>query len=173
MQVLFLGLYDARMDTGTFMLTPHGSFGFGSPIIHALPAFLSEHGYSETTELKYAPFHKGFNTELPVFEWMTQHPEMVAQMTQYMAATNSEKPSPFDVYPFPSECEHLGEDRVLFVDVGGNVGHQCVSLREKCPQLKGRVVLQDLKAVVQHAKVLSSIEVMEHDFFDPQPVQGV
>jgi hypothetical protein len=60
----------------------------------------------------------------------------------------------------------------VFVDVGGNVGHQTQRLIKAHPGLKGRVVVQDLPETVGAAPVVEGIEFMAHDFFTAQPVKG-
>lgn len=66
-----------------------------------------------------------------------------------------------------------GTDDVFLVDMGGSIGHDISEFKRKWPDVQGRLVLQDLPTVVDHVKDLdSSIEVMPHDFFTPQPVKG-
>lgn len=64
------------------------------------------------------------------------------------------------------------ETPVLFVDVGGGIGSQCALLKDRLPDLPGRVVLQDLPIVVQHALPTEGVENMSHDFWNEQPVKG-
>ena len=67
-------------------------------------------------------------------------------------------------------------DEVFLVDVGGGKGHCLRSIIQTDPGLKGRVVLQDLPDVVPESfrtdRENVQVEVMAHDFFDPQPVVG-
>jgi len=65
-------------------------------------------------------------------------------------------------------------ERVLYVNVGGGIGHQCAEFRNKYPasQIPGRVVLQDLPATIERALPTEGVENMAHDFFQPQPVKG-
>lgn len=68
----------------------------------------------------------------------------------------------------------ITDDDVLLVDMGGNIGHDLAEFKSKCPDLPGRLILQDLPAVVTHANGLQeAIEVMPHDLFTQQPVQGI
>lgn len=65
----------------------------------------------------------------------------------------------------------------IFVDVGGAMGHQCIAVRERYPELKGRVILQEQDFVVQQVQAnplpgFKNVEVMAYDFFTPQPVAG-
>jgi demethylsterigmatocystin 6-O-methyltransferase len=68
------------------------------------------------------------------------------------------------------------QDRVLMVDVGGGGGQQCIALRQAHPELKGRVVLQDLPGTIavadQDTLKKLHIESQAHDFMTPEPVTG-
>jgi hypothetical protein len=46
------------------------------------------------------------------------------------------------------------------------------NLKSRLPCLKGKIVLQDLPAVVEKADVTGQIEAMAVDFFDGQPIKG-
>ena len=63
------------------------------------------------------------------------------------------------------------EDAVLFVDVGGGMGHEASAVRKRFPKLPGRYVLQDLPAVVSEVHI-DGVEVMAHNFFERQPIKG-
>ena len=48
----------------------------------------------------------------------------------------------------------------------------CVALREKYPDIPGRVILQDLAPVVAQAIPAKGVEAIPHDFWTQQPVKG-
>ena len=67
------------------------------------------------------------------------------------------------------------EGAVFLVDIGGGKGHDLQELHRKYPKLPGKLVLQDLKSVIDEAKssgLNQEIVTMEHDFFTPQPIKG-
>ena len=65
------------------------------------------------------------------------------------------------------------EDGVAIVDVGGGMGHDLVELKRKCPELRGRFILQDLGQVIEQIPLpLEGIEANIHDFYTEQPVKG-
>ncbi len=66
-----------------------------------------------------------------------------------------------------------GDDTILFVDVGGNVGNVCVDLRRRNPALKGRVINQDLPHVVANTIEYPGVERSSHDFWTPQVIKGM
>lgn len=67
------------------------------------------------------------------------------------------------------------EKEVAIVDVGGGLGQVLVSLKQRFPGLKGKMVVQDLPVVVDSIKpgdLPEGVEAMGVDFFKEQPVKG-
>ena len=70
------------------------------------------------------------------------------------------------------------EDAVFLVDIGGGKGHDLQELHRKHPKLPGRLVLQDIKGVIEEAReeegcsLDGKIELAEHDFFTKQTILG-
>lgn len=81
-------------------------------------------------------------------------------------------------YPVEERLGHGTQDdddaAVFLVDVGGGLGHDLEELRDKHPDIQGRLVLQDQAEVIAHiSKASDGIELTTHDFFTPQPIQGM
>jgi len=82
------------------------------------------------------------------------------------------------VPPFPFETGHKcdSEDEVLIVDIGGGKGQALESIQKAFPELKGRMIVQDLPEVIADTEASAhlppSIEIMTADFFRPQPIHG-
>lgn len=78
-----------------------------------------------------------------------------------------------DSYPVAQELASAKPDDTLLVDIGGGFGQQAVAFRGKLPDLKGRVVVQDIKSTLQ-ARVAQpeGVEFIEYDFFQPQTIKG-
>lgn len=76
---------------------------------------------------------------------------------------------------FPAE-EGIGKgarrdpEAIMFVDIGGGMGHEGLALKKRYPNLPGRFVNQDLPQIVSDQK-LHGIESIAHDFFTPQPLK--
>lgn len=70
------------------------------------------------------------------------------------------------------DTNSIQDEDVLLVDVGGGIGQDLLKFHAKNPDLRGRLILQDLPDVVNNAKVPEYIEAMGHDFFTPQPIHG-
>ena len=56
--------------------------------------------------------------------------------------------------------------------MGGGAGHRAAKFRSMYPNLAGRVVVQDLAKTLEHMKPIEGVDLVEHDFFQPQPIQG-
>ena len=66
-------------------------------------------------------------------------------------------------------------DDVFMIDIGGGLGHDLSGLAERYPDKKVRLVVEDLPEVILEAKAESldpRIELVEHDFFQTQPIKG-
>jgi hypothetical protein len=83
-------------------------------------------------------------------------------------------PASIPKYPFMTELgvgSHLDPDSVTLVDIGGGRGQFIEALTDANPTLPGRLILQDLPAVIDSLEKSSlGFEAMVHDFFTPQPV---
>ena len=148
------------------------SFDSFGPAFQALPDFLKETKYADITENTNTPLQKAWNTTEPAFIWVQTKPENFAHFNRWMAAQRHGMPTWLDVYPVEEMARRRGPKEPLFVDMGGGLGHQCIALRERFPRLKGRVILQDIPQTLTHAIRDDRVEIMEQDFFHPQPIKG-
>lgn len=65
------------------------------------------------------------------------------------------------------------KDPVLLVDIGGSVGHDLEEFTKYHGDAPGKLILQDLPAVITEIKDLNPrITPMEYDFHTEQPVKG-
>lgn len=69
--------------------------------------------------------------------------------------------------------QDVSDSEVVIVDVGGGKGQALEEIRKAHPGLKGRFVLQNLKGTVPEKVETAGIEIIEHNFFKPQPVKGL
>ncbi|RAL03139.1 S-adenosyl-L-methionine-dependent methyltransferase [Aspergillus ibericus CBS 121593] len=144
------------------------------PVMWALPDFLQSTNYQDITDPTKTPLQKVFNTDLPGFILMQTMPEKLAHFLQFMEAHHMGLPTWLDVYPIHEKTADLRPDQALFVDAGGAIGHQCVMLRDRVPvqQVPNRVICQDFPSVVAQGIPHDGVEMMGHDFFTKQPVEG-
>ncbi|KAF1966704.1 o-methyltransferas-like protein [Bimuria novae-zelandiae CBS 107.79] len=143
------------------------------PSFQAIPSFLAERKYKNPTELLDTPFHKAWKTVDSMYTWLDKRPRETAVFNQFMHAQRSSVKNCFSFLALYEECRDWSSGRgAVFVDVGGGTGQQCKALREKFPDLPGKVVLQDLPTMVAKAEALEGVEAMAYDFFTPQPIKG-
>lgn len=131
--------------------------------------------YTTPHESAHSAFAYEFGSEF--WTWMSSHEEQSAVFNRFMATRRIGKPSWFEVYDFELNLVpglDQESDTVALVDVGGNKGHDLMKMRDMHPELKGRLVLQDLTEVISNCDFgkLHGIRTVEHDFFKPQPITG-
>ena len=158
------------------MLIDLARYNVAGPSFYSIPAYLSQSGYGNPSDITDGPFQFAHKTQNPFFIWLTEHPEFAEQFNNYMSGYRQGKPSWCDK-GFYQVTERIGQqiqpDDVFLVDVGGGLGHDLFELKAKHPNLKGRLILQDQPAVLQQIEDdTGAIELVSHDFFTPQPVKG-
>lgn len=114
------------------------------------------------------------DTKQQMFPWLLQNPPTFTNFNRFMSVQRQGMPTWLDKYPFLEKAQSLqNPEQVLFVDVGGGVGHQSVALRQALPgSVKGRIVVQDQEAVFKQALKADGVEHVVHDFFTVQPLKG-
>ena len=79
-------------------------------------------------------------------------------------------------YPVRERLGNASDDEVLDVDIGGGAGHDLLGFRARYPDLKGKLVLQEMPYMVEKIKREGAcegvVELMDHDFYGEQPVKG-
>lgn len=144
-------------------------YGVSNPAAHELPNWLAERQFKnlQGNEGGRTVFQQTHGVDLELYPWLKTQPSMLknfqALMTlprysEWLSVVQFQKPDSLD-----SKC---------FVDVGGNVGHQCQRLLSAHPELAGSIVLQDLEETVKAAPHVDGVEAVAHDFFKPNPVKG-
>ncbi|KAI0529963.1 S-adenosyl-L-methionine-dependent methyltransferase [Xylaria digitata] len=149
------------------------------PALTVLPQFLRDTGYSNITDKANYPWYLGQKTNKQFFEWIEERPNVLNHFMSWMRSQRDGLPLFLGAIDFKEEFASHGvnEDTPVFVDIGGSFGHQCVRLRQKHPDLVGRVILQDREEVIQQAKThpipgFEGVIPQAHDFFTPQPIKG-
>lgn len=109
----------------------------------------------------------------PFYKWMDSHPVQKDAFHGFMNAQFANLPTWLDVVDFANDMTTgAGPDDVVFVDVGGGNGSQLAALKQKCPGIKGRMILQDQAYVLEGALAVEEMERMAYDFLTEQPVKG-
>lgn len=141
----------------------------------ALPAFLKRTGYQNPTDPKHCAFQDAFHTEDSLFGWFPKNPDQAQAFNMFMTVQRAGRSNWLDFYPVDKELTSAfagGEDAVMLVDVGGGMGHEIGAIKERFPNLPGKMILQDLPDTVKEAQQVPNMQVMAHDFFTEQPVKG-
>lgn len=176
------GIYMAN-DKTLFLARPAilGGFAhiydFGFKTVQAVPDLIREsqvHQFPEEPE-QQSPIQHAFGDTM--FGVLAKDPRRKRIFDDYMSARRySQEPKWFEIFPVR---EHLlatprcGDTDVLLVDVGGGKGHDIATFRENFPDLSGKLILQDLpQTFASLQEKPDGVELMEHDFFNEQPVKG-
>jgi O-methyltransferase domain len=148
----------------------------GFLMIDNLHIYLQEKGLKEPMDQRYSPYAwKSGQEGKIIWDIMAQHPERFAAFQAGLAHASATVPLT-GYYDF-SKLKTEG-DRPVLVDLGGGAGHAILRILEAYPDLPAKkFVLQDLKPVLDESKrtktLPDDVTLMEHDFYTPQPVQGV
>lgn len=139
------------------------------------PDFLKAHGYKSPNNPKNAPFAWAYDLgDVTWFEHLSKDAALGPHFAAMMRAESEGKPTWSDGQLFPVK-EKLNSvqnpDDVLIVDLGGGSGHDLEWFHKNHPEIKGRLILQDLPYLADSIKI-EGIETMAHDFFNAQPVKG-
>jgi hypothetical protein len=119
-------------------------------------------------------FQVGHHTTNSFYDWVESRPEVHEAFYGYMAGLHSIMARWINSVDFDEDfARNLKDNEVVFVDVGGGDGGQCLEV-QKAHKLGGKIILQDRSVVVDKATKAkeAGIECMVHDFFTEQPVKG-
>ena len=147
--------------------------------VYNMPRFLDSIQHRNPTDYNHSAFHYGHRTSLGFWEYLKDNPERTKVFNSGMQslATIGSAARSAGPYPFDEELgkEEIKDTDVLIVDVGGGKGQVLKAVKAAFPGLNGRMVLQDIRDVIEDAKATglpSFIEPMAASFFERQPVQG-
>ncbi|KAF2672003.1 S-adenosyl-L-methionine-dependent methyltransferase [Microthyrium microscopicum] len=140
-----------------------------------LPEFFAERGYNCPDDAFDSPFQYAVGTKQHQFEWIAERPRMQHAFNITMTMRSQGK---FDVpwhemFPIDQLFTQKMTSDTFMVDVGGGIGHHMITFKERYPKVPGKLVVQDIPAVIETVKDLpDGIEAMSTDFLKSQPIQG-
>lgn len=109
-----------------------------------------------------------------MYEYFNERRDVGRHFGGFMVAYSADRPSFWDPAFYPVR-ERLGSETsnedVLLVDIGGGDGHDLAQFRAAFPELKGKLVLQELPHIVERV-TNEHYEAMVHDWNRPQPIEG-
>jgi hypothetical protein len=139
--------------------------------------FFSKECYTTPLDERNNPYTLVNRTNgLTVFEFMAKDPYIRSRFNTAMQAATQGSAWAIPIYPFQAELKKLetNDETVLLVDVGGGRGQATMQIKALCPNIKGRMIIEDLPEVTADIKetLPDGIEVLPYDFFTPQPING-
>ena len=143
-----------------------------------MPEYLAKSQYRRPIPAE-GPVQYTWNTTLSGFDVVMepQHADTLKDLNVFMEGRRYGSANWLEFYPFKERIlDDLDNhpDRVTLVDVGGGLGQGLVELRERFPDLQGRLILQDLPKTIQQAGDSKGVfEAMAHNFYSPQPIKGM
>ena len=149
-----------------------------------LAEYLASTGFRSPTNAKDSLCHYANQTDMGIFEWLQTKPDQLALFSASMQAStklrrHSTMATISSQFPIESRAATTNgtqsaaqDEKVLLVDVGGGRGQIIQDVRIQRPELKGRMVVQDLSQEIEGRLPVNGVEAMSYDFFTPQPIKG-
>ncbi|KAI1204465.1 S-adenosyl-L-methionine-dependent methyltransferase [Annulohypoxylon truncatum] len=154
------------------------NFDMNQSLFSHMPAYLRNTKFQNPDDPLNGPFQYA-NQSGSMFTWLADHPEVFHAFHLYLRTLRTYRPSWMDMYPVQKhlvEGLNVDGDASAFVDIGGSTGQMLEEFRDRVPEYKGRLVLQDTSDVISAAAAGlgndTRIELQVHDFFAPQPIKG-
>lgn len=142
-------------------------------VLSRLPEYFLTKGWQSPKNAFDGPFQ--FALDSPhYFEFLSSNPYYQEAFNKTMTMSFRRRGKDwFDVFPVTDRLRVLGDADTLLVDIGGGQGEDLKKFKARFPTMPGKLILEDLPAVVQGAQDLpAGIEVLGHDFFLEQPVKN-
>ena len=145
-----------------------------SEVLSQLPSYFELHGYHNPNDGFNGPFQYARKTDLHCFEWLIQNPKYQQAFNVTMNSFHKYRSQEwFDYYPIAERVQVQDSSRALIVDIGGGLGQELLKFKDAYPDLKGRLIVEDLPAIINDIKKLpEGIEAIGQDFFKEQNVKG-
>jgi hypothetical protein len=142
--------------------------------IRSIPGYYHKHGFKSPEDHKNAPFTFAQGTvDEDFFDILVKDADRFKNFNNAMQimATLGLKPLG-TVYAFDNLVPN--EDGVALVDIGGGKGQMLNVIQEAYPKMNGKLVLEDLKVVLDGGVVVDDEVVkIPYDFFkEVQPIKG-
>ncbi|KAF2868140.1 S-adenosyl-L-methionine-dependent methyltransferase [Massariosphaeria phaeospora] len=152
-------------------------FDLATRALANLPRYLEKTGFAHVDGAP-GPFQDCNHTQDGLFAYLEKDPAMMANFNAFMAGSIANRPdwfTTFDVQGIVLAGAKTDAEAVLLVDVAGGQGHDIAAFQHAFPAAPGKLVLQELPAVLDSipvAALAAQIERQKIDFFEAQPVQG-
>lgn len=140
------------------------------------PQYLEARGAACPSDPNNGLFQFSHETSLESFALWQSKPATLDNFNTLMEGVRADKPSWVEWFPI-QDTIFAGSDPAseapILVDIGGARGHDLIAFDKRFPQSPGKLVLEDLPAVIDDIRSLDpKIKRVKHDFFQPQPIKG-
>lgn len=176
-----------EVEKGKYKAKPLASFLVsGTPTGHAirhirgcmrvnarLYDYFEANGFKNPEDAYDSPFQFAYVTQDHYFEWLKKNPADQEAFNATMTLGRQFRGIEwFEYFPVEEKLRDTTNDRAMFIDIGGGIGHDIMEFRKRFPNLPGRFVLQDLPDVINNVPkpLINGIEAVSYDMFTPQPV---
>jgi len=140
-----------------------------APAFIHCPTYFASNNYQEPTSQETGPYAELFNCGF--WDRVNSTPKLKHEFDTYMAAHKKGGSSLVDLLPYSRLVEGYNPaSPVLLVDIGGNIGHQCIELKTRYPTIQGEIIVQDLQCAEDLG--VAGVRGMAYNFFTPQPIKG-
>ena len=149
-------------------------------IFAKLPEYLSNTDFKNPDSERMGPHTFSFGR--PLWKRLEAEPYKNQLFNKVMSAFKQNRENWVDIVPFEKKLgDPVPADQTLVVDIAGGLGHRLKDFKVRYPYATGKAVLQDqahvLPTTESNPEVLAGlqkcgIELMAHDIFKPQPIQG-
>jgi len=142
--------------------------------LSSVPGYFHKHGFKSPEDFKNVPFTFAHGTQdEDFFDLLVKDENKLKIFNDAMAimAVLGLKPLG-SLFAFDKLVPN--EDGVALVDIGGGKGQMLKAIQEAYPKMKGKLVLEDLKVVLDGGVVVSEdVKLQTYDFFkEVQPIKG-
>ncbi|MCJ1426479.1 hypothetical protein MMC29_004382 [Sticta canariensis] len=140
-----------------------------------LPEYLVQNNYRMPSEPSKTPFVDIYGKG--IFDHFKDSPARGSNFNVFMEGHQEGKRNWLDIYPLQDRlASDLDEEEnaVLLVDIGGGLGHDLRDFGNRRGSMPGRLVLQDLPAIISEvdSSKKPEVEAMAYDYYTPQPIEG-
>ena len=150
-------------------------YDFTGHAVLAIPDFGSSESWKSIGDYNRGPFQVGFVTELGYMEYLQANPQRIKSWNSGMRAGKIGHRTSAFPYGEALERDPCEDNGIAVVDVGGGRGQALEAIRGDWPQMRGRLVLQDLPGVIADAEgqgLPPFIETSPGSFLEPLTATG-
>ncbi|KAK7425773.1 hypothetical protein QQZ08_007749 [Neonectria magnoliae] len=139
--------------------------------------YAREHGFKNPVDAKDTPMMHAYKTDKDMFAWQ-QSLGYGPHFNNHMGGYRQGRPPWMAPNFFPVKERLIAgadtsPDAPFLVDIGGSIGHDLIEFHRHHPDAPGKLILQDLPAVIGQIEELHpAITPMGYNFLEEQPTKG-